>query len=355
MHQLLRVETDKSIYEIQFGQIQFEITGRCNLKCQHCRAVGEMAKDVELSQIEKIMIFGRMFSPSYAEVIVSGGEPLMHRKFLQIMELVRQNGGESVTLTTNGILLNRPILNFLRNLEFKRLMLSVSLDSIKPKEHNWFRGCQSAYKKARKAIDLMVEENLPNTTSSVRMTLRPEQLSEMEDMATFIFNTGCQRVNFSSIHPSGRAIEHPELWMNWEQLKQFVETIFRLQKIFPSSFQIGTNDPLKCLLRKHHDIGGEGEIVFDGCAAGAATFNISANGDMTPCALMDLPIMNIRNLTVEQMIHAYQNNSVIKNLLEMNIKGKCGSCSLKFQCGGCRARALVRYGDYLGEDPCCWK
>lgn len=355
MHNYLTVQTESDTYEIQFGQVQFEITGRCNLNCDHCRAAGEVAKDVELDQIGKIMGFARRFSPAYAEIIVSGGEPLIHRKFTKVMELVRQSGGESITLTTNGLLLDKAVLSFLRGLEFKKLMLSVSLDSINPEDHDRFRGVQGSHEKAVRAINLMTNEKIPNAVTSVRMTLRPGQLQEMEKMTEFVYNSGCDRVNFSSIHASGRAINRPDLWMNREQMKRFVETIYLLPKMFPPPFQIGTNDPLKCLLRAHHDIGEEGERVFDGCAAGAATFNVCANGDLTPCALMDLPVMNISNMSIDEMTSAFQASSIIKNLLEMNVNGKCGICPLKFQCGGCRARALARNGGYLEEDPCCWK
>jgi radical SAM protein with 4Fe4S-binding SPASM domain len=37
-----------------------------------------------------------------------------------------------------------------------------------------------------------------------------------------------------------------------------------------------------------------------------------------------------------------------------NESEKCGQCNRKYQCGGCRARAMVRTGDYLGADPDCW-
>lgn len=351
----LNVEVNETIYEIMFGQIQLEITGRCNMRCVHCRAAGEDAIDVGIEQIEKIMKFARTFSPPYAEVIVSGGEPLLHKQFPLVMKRIRDAGGDSVTLTTNGLLFDNKTVELFRDLEFKRLMLSVSLDSLNKVAHDQFRGFRGAFEGAQRAIKLMVAANLPNTVTSVRVTLRPQQLAEMERIADYVYNAGCQRVNFSTIHPSGRASDCPDLWMSKDEVKTFVETVIRLQSYYPKSFQVSTNDPLKCLLRKHHDIGNENERVFDGCAAGAATFNVGANGDMTPCALMNLPMMNIRDLTVEEMETAYQNSPIIHNLLEMNVKGKCSACSLRFQCGGCRARALTRAGDYLGEDPCCWK
>jgi MoaA/NifB/PqqE/SkfB family radical SAM enzyme len=36
-----------------------------------------------------------------------------------------------------------------------------------------------------------------------------------------------------------------------------------------------------------------------------------------------------------------------------NLKGRCGHCTYKYICGGCRARAYAYYGDYLAPDPGC--
>ena len=75
---------------------------------------------------------------------------------------------------------------------------------------------------------------------------------------------------------------------------------------------------------------------------------------MTPCALLDVPMMEVFPRSIEEMNERYRNSSIVKNMLEMNLKGKCGACHLKYQCGGCRARALIQNGDFLGEDPHCW-
>lgn len=94
----LRVETDLAIYEIQFGQVQVEITGRCNMGCEHCRAAHDLHKDMPLGQIVKVIQFARRYSPSHKEFVVSGGEPLMHTEFAQVLEAVRGNGGDSLPL-----------------------------------------------------------------------------------------------------------------------------------------------------------------------------------------------------------------------------------------------------------------
>ncbi len=349
----LEVEDKDVIYEIEFGQIQIEITGRCNMQCQHCRAAYQPKQDMPIQQIVKIIRFARQFSPNYKEVVLSGGEPLMHREFFDVLRHVRENGGESVTLTTNGTFLTREHLKVIRDLSFKRFTLSISLDNLNPSKYDEFRRHKGAFSKAIAALHLVAEADLLNVILSMRSTIQPTQISEMEEMVIFAEENGCKRISFSAIQPAGRAIKRRDLWMNKEQKRRFIEEIYRLKKLFPN-INVTTNDPLKGLIRKDHDLGKEGELVFDGCCAAAVSFNVNSDGIMTPCALLQIRMMNVFPLTIEEMIKQYRKNPIVKNMLSMNLKGKCGSCSMKYQCGGCRARALIQKGDYLEEDPHCW-
>jgi len=349
----LGVETEDAIYEIEFGQIQVEITGRCNMSCQHCRAANQLRQDMPIEQIIKVIRFARQFSPNYKEVILSGGEPLMHRDFAEVLKQVRANGGDFITLTTNGSLLTKEHLALIKDLSFQRFVLSVSLDSLDPNKHDRFRAYRGAFLLAVNALRLVAESDLPNVIASMRSTIQASQISEMESMVNFAKNLGCKRVSFSAIHPAGKAIERNDLWMTREQKLAFLGEVYRLKSIFPD-LNVTTNDPLKCLLRGTNDLGGEGELVFDGCGAAAITFNVNSDGTMTPCALLDIPMMNIFPLSIEEITKNYQENQVVKDMLAMNLKGKCGFCQKKYQCGGCRARALIQNGDYLEEDPHCW-
>jgi len=349
----LEVETEDTIYEIEFGQVQIEITGRCNMSCQHCRAAHQPKHDMSIEQIVKIIRFARQFSPNYKEVILSGGEPLMHHNFADVLRQVRNNGGEFITLTTNGSLLTKEHLALINDLSFQRFVLSVSLDNLDPVKHDEFRAHKNAFPKAVNALRLVAESGLTNVVASMRSTIQASQIGEMESMVRFAKDIGCKRVSFSAIHPAGKAIERDDLWMTKEQKMAFIQEIYRLKTVFPE-LNVTTNDPLKCLLRGKNDLGENGELVFDGCGAAAITFNVNSDGTMTPCALLNIPMMNIFPLSIEEMTENYRENSIVRNMLTMKLKGKCGSCQMKYQCGGCRARALIQKGDYLEEDPHCW-
>lgn len=349
----LEVETEETIYEIEFGQIQIEITGRCNMNCQHCRAANQARQDMPIEQIVKIIQFARQFSPNYKEIILSGGEPLMHNNFSEVLRQVRKNGGDFITLTTNGSLLTAEHLALIEDLSFERFVLSVSLDSLDPEKHDAFRDHKNAFPKAVEALSMVARSNSSTVIASMRSTIQASQIEEMESMVNFARNIGCKRVSFSAIHPAGKAIERSDLWMTKEQKYAFIKEMYRLKGLFPD-LNVTTNDPLKCLLRGKNDLGVGDELVFDGCGAAAITFNVNADGTMNPCALLDIPMMNTFPLSISEITANYQNNPIVKDMLSMNLKGKCGSCHMKYQCGGCRARALIQRGNYLEEDPHCW-
>jgi len=350
----LKVETSSAIYEVVFGQIQIEITGKCNMFCQHCRAADEKGIDMPVKQIVKVLKFARKYSPSHKELVISGGEPLLHNDFFNLLPVIKEAGGESISLTTNGALLDISHLWLINSLDFKCFRLSISLDALKPEEHDEFRQKKGAFNAAIKAIDLAVNSGIANFSVSVRTTVRPHQISEMEAIAELVYQKGCDRINFSSVHPSGRALTRPDFWMTPKEKRRFIEEVYRLKNAFGRNLQITTNDPLKCLVRGYSNEMIEDELIFNGCVAGCVSFNVCVDGRMTPCALMNFPMMNISQMSVDEISDAYRRNSIVHNMLEMNLKGRCGACSKKYECGGCRARALGRSGDYLAEDPDCW-
>lgn len=349
-----KVETKNATYYAEFSQIQIEITGKCNMKCAHCRAVNEPKKDMPINEILKILKFARLYSPNYREVIISGGEPLLHGNFPEVLKRVKENGGESITLTTNGFFLTQDHINLIKSLEFKKFTLSISLDHLEEKEHDTFRGLKGAFKKAMSSIE-MLKQDLPQWfIKSIRVTLKPEQIDLMSNYTEFAYRNNLNRVSFSCIHPVGNAKNKPEFWANKSVAKRFITNYYEEKEKYRNKLRIDTNDPLKCMLRKDTISTDETKQVFNGCGAGAITFNVGVDGTMTPCALLQIPILNINGLNEHEILEQYIRSPIVKNMLDMDLKGKCGTCEKKFNCGGCRARAYSIHNDYLGEDPNCW-
>lgn len=101
----------------------FELTYLCNLNCPYCY-VGDERKKNELITEEWFKVIDQI--PWYSFVTLVGGEPLIRKDFIQILEKVAKKTFGKLNVVTNGILINDEIIDvFIRT---KMMLLSVSLD-----------------------------------------------------------------------------------------------------------------------------------------------------------------------------------------------------------------------------------
>lgn len=91
---------------------------------------------------------------------------------------------------------------------------------------------------------------------------------------------------------------------------------------------------------------------FIGCQAGIGQGCITANGTVLPCVLLPVPVGNVRSKPFGEI---WRSSPIIQALqARRSLKGACASCFFKDRCGGCRAVALAKTGDYLATDERCW-
>ena len=102
-------------------------------------------------------------SPSGVYVSLSGGEPLCHPKFWEIVEKLRQQLLQ-VTLTTNGTLLTKEVVRSLKFLGVNWVQLS--LHSLDEAIHDKMMG-KGSYKKILDAIDFLNDQSIGYSISSV--------------------------------------------------------------------------------------------------------------------------------------------------------------------------------------------
>jgi len=356
------IETSYARYEVFLEMIQFEITGRCNMRCQHCRAWQDPQRDLTLNDIEKVLDFAVPEACSEMRFTISGGEPFLHPQIFKILELIKKKVDDAkkvihhAVITTNGFLLTEEKIKRLENIGFRELYVQTSIDSVNPKKHNIFRSFPYAFERAIKAVELLAKSKL---ITSIRATITPQNLSEIEDLILLAINCGAKRIGFGSVIPTGKGRLNRQLILTPSQKKLFLEKVTEYRKKYSSKIRISTEDPLKfAVCTKSWDFGDfdcQSSSFLGGCSAGIITINILSDGTITPCSMLLKPIVNIKNKTSKEILRAYISSKIIHNLIERKIKGKCNVCNLKRLCGGCRAAAEGISGDYLDEDPTCFK
>lgn len=120
-----------------FGRVldylRVSITDRCNLRCVYCMpesGVRSMAHGDILSYEELLRVIAVMAELGVRKLKISGGEPLVRKGAADFIRRAKRVPGiEQVTLTTNGVLLNRELPGLL---EAGIDGINVSLDTLRP-------------------------------------------------------------------------------------------------------------------------------------------------------------------------------------------------------------------------------
>ena len=71
--------------------------------------------------------------------------------------------------------------------------------------------------------------------------------------------------------------------------------------------------------------------------------------------LYNITLGNIFEKPLIEIWKQRSNNPQLKRLMNRDYEGKCKTCSDRFICGGCRARALSLENNLFAHDPYCWK
>ena len=112
-------------------------TDRCNMNCIHCYNDSGQKRENELTVKEIYNTIDEMKEIGVLHVTLSGGEPLMHPAFFEIVSYIRGKA-LGVDLFTNGTLITQSVAKTLKALTI--LHVTVSLDSVTPEIHDSIRG-----------------------------------------------------------------------------------------------------------------------------------------------------------------------------------------------------------------------
>ena len=350
----MKIDLGKSLIEFYFQHCQVEITGKCNMACEHCRAWEETKVHMPLDLFKKSIDFAISEADSDFRLTISGGEPFLHPGLIEMMKYAKSKCIEDVIITTNGSLVTLGKLKELKDIGFKNLAIQISVDSFNPEEHNKFRNFPNAFELAMKTFDLTKETGI---NSSLRASITPDRIYQIDGLVDLAIAKGAKRIGIGSVIPAGKGKKNRSLLMNSNQKRIFLEKIAELKVQHPE-IDITTEDPLKFALKdcpwEYGDYDISQEDFYGGCSAGISGFNIDSEGIITPCAVLLKNILDLKENTVQESKEIYVKSEIIKNLFKREFFGKCGSCDLKRLCGGCRAVAEGINGNYLGEDTTCF-
>ncbi len=91
----------------EVNSLRLSITQQCNLKCPYCHREGQSIskREMTLDEIEKIIKNAK--EVGIKKIKITGGEPLIRKDVIEIIEIIKKYDFEDISLVTNGFLLAR--------------------------------------------------------------------------------------------------------------------------------------------------------------------------------------------------------------------------------------------------------
>lgn len=314
-------------------------TNACNAHCKHCSSDSGRKSNHELTTEEVCNLLDQLSECGIVDLAISGGEPLLRDDILELIDYaVRLKF--SVGIGSNGGNLSDLKIKEIAKSGINRLQ--ISLDGF-ARTHDRLRNWPGLFYMAIGSIKNAIENGL---RTHVCFTINKFNFSELEEFTSFAISLGIKRLNFSRYVPTGRG--DGSLDLSNREWQYAIQRCNHLRKLNKNKVEIINHLSQQILFDDEvTDMPG-----FIGCQAGVGQGCITATGDIWPCVLLPISIGNIRERSFKDIWRSAEVIKILHN--RKNLKGMCGKCTVKNRCGGCRAVAFSKTGDYLASDPRCW-
>lgn len=356
--------------------VVWNITRTCNLRCVHCysdSAAVQYPGELDWDQMQAVV--ADLAAYKVPSLLLSGGEPMIHPRFNDLVDLATQ-AGLKLTISTNGTLITPERAAFLKknNVAY----VGISLDGIGA-IHDEFRRKEGAFDAAVRGFRHCHDVG---QKTGLRLTLTRHNVENIEQILDFIEQEAIQRVCFYHLVPAGRGSELQVL--EPDEARHAIDTLIaRVETWHKQGIDrelLTVTQPadgaylLVRMERENHPNLAEARrlLAWNGGGAnssGRGIANIDTRGDVHPDQFwQDVFLGNVKQMPFSQIWDG--NNPVSAEILESirsigllsleerqnRMTGPCAECKWFNICGGgFRTRAaFANYGNLWGSDPACY-
>lgn len=353
--------------------VVWNITRTCNLRCIHCYSDSTASKyEGELTLDQCYDVIDDVAGYEANALLLSGGEPIIHPHFFDILERATSKGLK-VTISTNGTQITPEIAQRLKDLNVA--YVGISLDGIGA-VHDKFRGKEGAFDQAVRGFHLCKEVG---QKTGLRLTLTKNNAESIEEILDFIDAQDIQRVCFYHLVPTGRGVDvqtltperarstmdsliaRAEQWKATGKIREILTVTQPADGIYLLLRQLKENNPNAQETLKLLQWNGGGAN-----SSGRGIANIDTQGNVHPDQFwQDITLGNVKTNRFSDIWEG--NVEPAKTILpelrasddaaerQSNLEGRCSYCKHYALCGGgFRTRAAFANGHWHGSDPGCY-
>ena len=340
-----------------FPRMNLMITGKCNLNCLHCFNAKDNEKlNTELSYQDIIGLLDQAKDIGIHAFTITGGEPLFHPRFMDIIKEIYKRDMYVFELNTNGLLITQKMLD-----EFKEIgcnpLMKISFDGIS--YHNIIRQNEKAEELTIKAIKLCIKNGF---AVKVQTQVNLNNIDTLLKTAKLLDSLGVSKMRLIRTTEAPRweqnaplatipIEEYYQLMLDFA--KQYIALgldmeidIWQFIKLYPKkkAYKIV---PILCNKDEYN-------IRIPMCKGNRGMIAVSSSGEVVPCLQMSgyfmekgISLANFKEKPLKEIIAKSDYlDLAMAPLLRMLLENKkCSNCQYFMACtGGCPALGLLYSG-----------
>jgi len=294
-----------------------ELTGRCNLSCAHCYAVGSGDCDLELdlaqqviSDVAKMGVFG---------IVLSGGEPMLYPALTGVVAHAA-DVGLGVGITTNGTCWSKTLL---RQLAGRVTNLQISIDSSDRAVHDAMRGQGGAFDRATSLVVAARREGIRTTVACV---ITKDNLSDIYGLASLCRDLGANEFRALKLVPVGRGRHIVDRLITAAQVAYLKRTLLELGQTHKGQMIVSADSEFELSLNRF-------------CTAGRSVITVRSDGGVVPCSFLRSREYILGSVKTESLVDIWCGQAIREFRRSRGVIDEgCRNCRLFDSCGGgCRA------------------
>jgi radical SAM protein with 4Fe4S-binding SPASM domain len=324
----------------------FELTSRCNLRCKMCY-VSSPVNDKncisrERTTKEWIHLAEEARDSGMLYLLLTGGEVFVRKDFKEIYEELSKMGF-NIQIYSNATMITPEIASWLGRIPPSKF--SVTLYGSSPEVYERICGYSDGFNRAIRGIDLLLAEgiNLKLKTTVIKGNVNEfnklTELAEKRGVEFSIVNYITPRREGSGTCPEVERLCPKDL-ANYEI---YAENYFTKRALNTKNIKDKNKYTIEDTPERNPNKSDLTEINTDAfnCTAGKCSFWVTWDGRMSPCGLMDNPVVfPFENGFATSWSKLNELCSYIPSCTE------CKQCSIKDYCMPCPARLKSETGTY---------
>ena len=337
-----------------FPRMNLMITGKCNLNCLHCfNAKDNAPLNTELSYEDVINILDQAREIGIQAFTITGGEPLVHPRFLDIVRAIYERDMFIFELNTNGLLITQKMLDVFKELHCYPL-IKISFDGVG--YHNWIRQHPQAEDLTIKAIKKCIANGF---RVKAQVQVNRKNVDVMMDTAKLLNELGVDEMRIirtteaprwekNSPQSSLTIEEYYERMLEFAKqyiasdMRMFID-IWQFVRLNPFAHSVELM-PVACNKKDFN-------IRIPMCKGNRGMIAVSSSGEVVPCLQMSgyfiekgISLGNLFKTPLKELVKdsPYLNLAMAPLFKQIIENDKCGNCKYYKACtGGCPALGLL--------------